>query len=470
MPNKVKSAPPKVKNSYRETLKMLNSHSAGIDVGSIEMWVCVPKKDASKENIKQFGSFTPDLIKLCNWLSECKIESVAMESTGIYWIPLFQMLEGRGFDVVLVNAHELKNVSGRPKTDRFDCQWIQRLHSYGLLKASFRPEDSICRLRVLMRHRKNLVEESCKHIQHMQKSLRLMNVVLEKVISDITGEVGMKIINAILRGEHDPYVLAKYRNERIKSSESTIAKALTGNYRKEEIFILQQAVDSYNHVNKQIKKCDNETEKLIAKIGKNYKNKFHKSSTCINTVEPKKFKNRRKGAFKGSSSKVSGYLQSVIGTEITDINGIDMLGALTLISETGFNMNKWATEKHFCSWLSLSPNRKITGGKLLSSRTKRVNNRAKQIFKTAAVTLRNSNCYLGAFYRRMRKKAGPGVAVTATARKIAIIYYHTLKHGRSFVELGADYYEKTYRDRIKINLEKRAGQLGLKLVELKQAL
>lgn len=467
MPCKIKTNSAKSKKLYKEALKMINPDTAGIDVGSGEMWTCVPEDRALEGNIRKFGTFTPELIEIANWLSECKVKSVAMESTGIYWIPLFQLLEARGFEVVLVNAHELKNVSGRPKTDRFDCQWIQRLHSYGLLKASFRPEDNICRLRVLMRHRKNLVEEASKHIQHMQKSLRLMNLVLDKVISDITGEVGMKIINALLRGEYDPYTLAKYRNDRIKSTEEEIRKALTGNYRKEEIFVLQQAVDSYNHVNKQIQLCDNEVAKLIAQIKQDYKSKASDTKRS-NKVEPKKFRNRSKGAFKGNSSKISDYLQSIIGAEITDINGIDMLGGLTLISETGFDMTKWPTHKHFSSWLSLSPNRKITGGKLLSSKTKKVNNRAKQIFKTAAVTLRNSDCYLGAFYRRMRKKAGPGIAVTATARKIAVIYYNTLKYGREFVELGADYYEKTYKERLKINLAKRASHLGMRLAEMEQ--
>lgn len=466
MPRQTKSYSPKSRKSYRESLKMINPHTAGIDIGSGEMWVCVPKKDTLEKNIKKFGSYTPDLIQLANWLSESKVNSVAMESTGIYWIPLYQILETRGFDVVLVNAHEVKNVSGRPKTDRFDCQWIQRLHSYGLLRASFRPEDNICRLRILTRHRKNLVEQSSLYILHMQKSLRLMNLVLDKVLSDITGETGMNIIHAILRGEYDPYTLAKYRNSRVRSTESEIIKALSGDYRKEEIFILKQAVASYEHVNNQIKKCDNEIEKLIAKIKVKTEKKQDKPKEV--KIESKKFRNPTKGGFKGSNTKVSEYFQSIIGAEVTDINGIDVLGALTLISETGFDMSKWKTEKHFTSWLALAPNRKITGGKLLSSRTKKVKNRAKQVFKTAAVSLRNSDCYLGAFYRRMMRRADKKVAVTATARKIAIIYYNTLKYGRKFTELGADYYEKTYKERIKKNLAKRAISLGYKLVEIEQ--
>jgi transposase len=467
MPRKAKSNPSKSKKLYKESLKMINPHSAGIDVGSGEMWVCVPPGSTLEENIKKFGTFTPDLISICNWLSECKVTSVAMESTGIYWIPLFQLLEARGFEVVLVNAHEVKNVSGRPKTDKFDCQWIQRLHSYGLLKASFRPEDNICRLRILMRHRKNLVEQSSKYIQHMQKSLRLMNLVLDKVLSDITGETGMKIINAILRGEYDPHVLAKYRNSRVRANESEIVKALTGHYRKEEIFVLQQAVDSYNHVNSQIRRCDAETEKLIAKIKKEHDEKVDMTNTNMK-IEPKKFRNPSKGGFKADNTQVSKYFQTIIGAEVTDINGIDMLGALTLISETGFDMNKWQTHKHFTSWLALAPNRKITGGKLLSSRTRKVNNRAKQVFKNAAISIMNSNCYLGAFYRRMRKKAGPGIAATATARKIAVIYYNTVKYGQKFAELGSDYYEQTYKERIKLNLTKRAASLGFRLVKIEQ--
>jgi hypothetical protein len=300
MPRKVRTNSTKNKKYYTENLKMINPDTAGIDVGSGEMWTCVPEDRAPDGHIRTFGAFTPDLIGLANWLSECKITSVAMESTGIYWIPLFQILEARGFEVVLVNAHELKNVAGRPKTDRFDCQWIRRLHSYGLLKASFRPDDNVCRLRVLTRHRKDLVEQSSMYIQLMQKSLRLMNLVLDKVLSDITGEVGMKIINAILRGVYDPYTLAKYRNNRIKSTEPEIAKALTGAYRKEELFTLQQAVDSYNHINSQIKACDDETEKLISKIKQDYEDKDLVSKADIK-IKAKKFYNRTKGCFKGMS-------------------------------------------------------------------------------------------------------------------------------------------------------------------------
>jgi len=348
---------------------------------------------------------------------------------------------------------------------KFHCCFFWRFYGIFGLRASFRPEDNICRLQVLMRHRKNLVKQSSKYIQHMQKSLRLMNLILDKVLSDITGETGMKIIKAILRGEYDPYVLAKYRNSRVRASESEIVKALTGSYRKEEIFVLQQAVDSYNHVNSQIRTCDLETEKLIGKIKKEHEKKTNNSQANIK-IEPKKFRNPSKGGFNADSTEVSKYFQSIVGAEITDINGIDMLGALTLVSETGFNMNKWKTQKHFTSWLALAPNRKITGGKLLSSRTRKVNNRAKQVFKNAAISIMNSECYLGAFYRRMRKNAGPGIAATATARKIAVIYYNTLKYGRKFTELGSDYYEKKYRERIKLNLAKRAASLGFRLVEI----
>ncbi len=465
MPSKTKSESTKSKKSEKKSLGMIHADAAGIDVGSGEMWVCVPEKRAPKKNIIKFGTFTPDLISIANWLKKCKIKSVAMESTGVYWIPLFEILESRGFEVVLVNARELKNVSGRPKTDRLDCQWIQRLHSYGLLKASFRPEDNICHLRILMRHRKNLVREASKHVMHMQKSLRLMNLVLDKVISDITGETGMNIIKAILRGEYDPYILAKYRDCRIKSAEDDIRKALTGNYRKEEIFVLRQAVDSYNHVNKQILDCDTEIAKHIGKIEEDYKQKKNKQAED-RSIKPKKFRKRKSGAFMGESSTVSGYLQSIIGAELTDLNGINMLGALTLVSETGFDMNKWGSEKRFSSWLGLAPNRKITGGKVLSSSTRKVNSRAAQVFRTAAVSLKNSNCYLGAFYRRIARKSGKGVAVVATARKIAVLYYNTLKYGREFVELGANHYENMYKERMQKNLMLRARTMGYKLVKI----
>ena len=464
MPSKTKSKSAKSKKVYKKSLSMIQPDSAGIDVGSGEMWVCVPE-DRTEKNILKFGTFTPDLISIANWLQECEVKTVAMESTGVYWIPLYQILEARGFEVVLVNARDLKGVSGRPKTDRLDCQWIQRLHTYGLLKASFRAEDNICRLQVLMRHRKNLVQESGTHVMHMQKSLRLMNLVLDRVISDITGETGMNIIKAILRGEYDPYTLAKYRNSRIKSTEDDIRKALTGNYRKEEIFILRQAVDSYNHVNKQIVDCDTEIFKQVEKIKEEHLQKNNKQSDNI-SIQEKKFRKRKSGAFMGNSSALSEYLQSIIGADPTDLNGIDMLGALTLVSETGFDMSKWETSKRFSSWLGLAPNRKITGGKVLSSGTKKVNSRAAQVFRTAAVSLKNSDCYIGAFYRRMARKSGKGIAVVATARKISVLYYNTLKYGRRFVELGANYYEQKYKERVEKNLIIKARKMGYTLIKI----
>jgi len=445
-----------LKLRYKKSLEMLNPDTSGIDIGSEEIWVSVPE-DRTEKNVLRYGAYTCDLHEIAKWLKKNQIKSVAMESTGVYWIPLFEVLEQKGFDVFLVNAREVKNVSGRPKTDKHDCQWIRRLQTYGLLRNSFRPSDEVCRLRTLARHRKNLDRQSSRHVQHMQKALHMMNLLLPKVVSDITGKTGMAIINAILNGEHDPYKLAKLRDPRIKSTKSEIAKALTGNYRREELFILKQAVEAYNYVLKQIGECSLQIQKQLDTM-----------SSMMNEDIPSE--DNAKGSFlKYNVNTVREHLISLNGIDVTKIMGIEVETALTLISEVGYDMFKWKDHKYFSSWLGLSPNNKVSGGKVLRTGTRRVQSRAAAAFRMSASTLRNSKCYLGAYYRKMSFRKGPAKALTATARKLAIIYYNMVKYKKEYTDLGADYYQKRYKDRYIKNMMKNAGKLGFILVPQEKA-
>ena len=423
-----------LKLRYKKSLEMLNPDTCGIDIGSEEIWVSVPE-DRTEKNVLRFGAYTCDLYEIAKWLKGNKIKSVAMESTGVYWIPLFEVLEQKGFDVFLVNAREVKNVSGRPKTDKHDCQWIRRLQTYGLLRNSFRPSDEVCRLRTLTRHRKNLDRQSSRHVQHMQKALHMMNLLLPKVVSDITGKTGMLIINAVLSGERDPYKLAQLRDSRIKSTENEIAKALTGNYRREELFILKQAVYAYNYVLKQVTECSQQIQKQLDTM----------SSMMNEDISSKD--NVKERFLEYNAESVRKHLMSLNGIDVTKIMGIGIKTGLTLISEIGYDMFKWKDHKYFTSWLGLSPNNKVSGGKVLKTGTRKVQSRAAASFRMSASTLRNSKCYFGAYYRKMSFRKGPAKALTATARKLAIIYYNMVKYKKEYIDLGADYYQKRYKDR-----------------------
>jgi transposase len=445
-----------LKLRYRKSLEMINPDTSGIDIGSEEIWVSVPE-DRTEKNVLRFRAYTCDLHEIAKWLKKNRITSVAMESTGVYWIPLFEILEQKGFDVFLVNAREVKNVSGRPKTDNHDCQWIRRLQTYGLLRNSFRPSDEVCRLRTLARHRKNLNRQSSRHIQHMQKALHLMNLLLPKVVSDITGKTGMAIINAILKGERDPYKLAMLRDSRIKSTKNEIAKALTGNYRREELFILKQAVEAYNYVLRQMSECSLQIQKQLDTMS-SMMNKNASSEGDATESSPEY-----------DVKVIREHLISLNGIDVTKILGIEVETALTLISEVGYDMFKWKDHKYFTSWLGLSPNNKVSGGKVLKTGTRKVQSRAAAALRMSASTLRNSKCYLGAYYRKMSFRKGPAKALTATARKLAIIYYNMVKYKKEYTDLGADYYQKRYKDRYIKNMKKSAGELGFILVPVEKA-
>lgn len=438
----------------KKKLSFINPNAAGIDIGSFSHFVAVPK-GRDKETVKEFKSFTSDLHNLINWLKKCNIDTVAMESTGVYWIPLYELLEKEGFKVFLVNARHIKNVPGR-KTDVLDCQWIQQLHSYGLLQAAFRPEKIIAKLRSYIRQRSVLIEYSSSHIQHMQKALSLMNIQLHNVINDLTGFTGLAIIRDIVAGEKDPVKLSKYRHPRCRNSEETIRKSLEGNYEEEHVFALKQALELYDFYHEKIEECNNKIEKLM---------KSMKSENNKEISESKKEYGKHVFTF-----DVKGELERILGIDITKIPGINSSIAMRIISEIGIDMNSWKSKKHFASWLGLCPGNKVSGGKRISSKTKPSANKAAQAFRMAAYTLVNSKSYLGAYLRRLRARLGSPKAITATAHKLAIILYAMLKEKKSYEEMGEKSYEKKYQERMIKNLKRKAKELGFEIVKNKEKL
>ena len=438
-----------------ENMPILHPHAAGIDVGAEEHWVCVPA-DRDAQPVQKLSAFTCDLHRLADWFTACRITTVVMESTGVYWIPLFQILEARGFEVALVNARHVKNVPGRPKTDRFDCRWLQKLHTYGLLAPSFRPPEDICQLRSLLRHRENLIRMTVKHIQHMQKSLDQMNLHLHHVISDITGVTGMRIIRAIVAGERDPRPLAQYRDYRIKSSADTIAKALEGDYRAEHVFTLTQSLALYDFTQQQIAACDQEIERVLATLDSQVDPDEHPLPPPTTTH---RHPQRNEPAF-----DLRTHLYRITGVDLTQVPGFQAPTIHIILAEVGLNMHQWPTDKHFASWLGLCPDNQIRGGTVLATGSRRVQNRASRALRMAAQSLRTSPSSLGAFYRRMRSKLGPAKATTATAHKLAKILYHMLKEKTSYRERGAEYYLHRDQERKLKQLRKQAKHLGFDLV------
>lgn len=438
-------------NNKEQKLSVLNPDAAGIDVGSREHYVCVPD-DRDEKNVRKFAAFTSDLKEMATWLKQCGIKTIAMESTGVYWIPLFQILETKGFKVVLVNARHVKNVPGR-KTDVKDCQWLQRLHSFGLLNASFRPEDQICELRVFTRQRDRLTKNATIHVQRMQKALNEMNIQLHHVISDITGVTGMNIIKAIIAGERNANKLATFRDSRIKSNEETIIKALEGDYRKEHLMVLKQELESYEFYLKQISECDIAIEEC-------YK-KFDKRSDDDLPNGKRQHKNKNTPKFDLQQS-----LYNTVGVDCSQIPGLSELSVQTIISEVGLDMSKWRTEKHFVSWLGFSPTNKITGGKVFDTRTKKVVNKASMAFRIAALNLGRGKSALAGFYRRIKSRTSTPKAITATARKLACMFYRLLKYGQDYVEQGIAAYEKQYQETMVKNLQIQAAKLGFEVTKI----
>jgi len=435
------------------TLSPVHRRAAGIDIGSTFHVAAVPS-DVDEEPVRSFRSFTSDLNRLADWLVQVGITTVAMESTSIYWVPVFEILEARGLEVVLVNARDAKNVPGR-KTDVNDAQWIQQLHTYGLLRASFRPRAAIVALRAYLRHRERMLEYAAAHVQHMQKALMQMNLQLHHVVSDITGVTGMKILRAIVGGERDPNVLATHRDVRCKASVATISEALTGNYRPEHVFALRQAIELYDAYQAKVQDCDAEIEQCVRALPTD------SDATPLPAARTRTSRQQKNEP----RFEIRAVLHALLGVDLTQINGIGPYSALRIVGECGTDMTRWPTAKHFTSWLTLAPGSKISGGKVLSARTRRSTNRAASLLRLAAVSVGRTSTALGAFFRRLAARTGKAKAVTATARKIAVLLYNTLRHGTAYVDPGANYYEERYRERAVRNLRRRADALGLTLVE-----
>lgn len=432
----------------RAGLQLTHPNAAGIDIGSAAHFVAVPP-DRDDEPVREFASFTADLQRLADWLTACGVDTVAMESTGVYWIPLFELLDARGFKVLLVNARHVKNVSGR-KSDVLDCQWLQQLMSYGLLRGAFRPADGVCALRALSRQRQTLLRSQARHVQHMQKALTQMNIQLANVISDVVGETGQKILRAIVAGERNGRVLAAMKNVRIQASTEEIAKSLQGSWRAEHLFALKQALDAFDFCGTQLAQCDTEIEAQIERLH-------------VTEEAPAKGKKRTR-ARNAPKFDLRTRLFQMCGVDLTRIDGIDVTTALVVVSEIGTDMSRFPSDKHFASWLGLCPGTKITGGKVMSGKTRRVANRAAQALRLAAAALRSSQSALGAYFRRLCSRMDKPKAVTAAAHKLARLIYAMLTKGEQYTDQGQDYYEQHYRQRVLANLARRAQQLGMKIV------
>jgi transposase len=452
---KVKSEARRQKEAAQvEALPVQHPHAAGIDIGSRSHWVCVGfTTDAASCLIREFPAHTAGLKAIAAFLREHQVTSIALESTGIYWVPLYELLQAEGFEVLLVDPSYTRQLRGRPKTDRRDCQWIYRLHSVGLLAAAFRPDEKTCQLRAYLRQRGNLIRSASRHVQHMQKALEQMNLKLTEVLSDITGVTGRSILRAILRGTRAPEKLARYRDKQCKASEAEIAQALTGTYREEHLFELKLAYEAWQFTLGQVGKVD---AQIALQLGR---------MKCDRALPPLKPKARPKRRASSPGFDVRTALYYVVGLDLTEIEGISELTALTLISEIGPGVSRFATVKKFCSWLGLCPNWQKTGGRVKSSRTRRGVNRAAQALRLAAQSLHHSQGSLGGFLRRMKGRLGTQAAVTATAHKLARIVYLALKHGMTYVRQSQEEYEAQMKEKQIKALRRKARQLGLEVVE-----
>jgi transposase len=437
-------------------LQRIAPNAAGIDCGAEAHYVAVPP-DRDATPVRSFRTFTDDLHRLADWLAACGVTTVAMESTGVYWIPLYEILEARGLDVILVNARHVKNVPGR-KTDVLDCQWLQELHSVGLLRGSFRPRAAITALRAYLRHRETLVQSAATHVQRMQKALVEMNLQLSVVLSDISGVTGLRVIREIVAGQTDPHALAQHRDHRCQASEAEIIAALTGHYRREHVFVLQQNLELFDAYQRQLAACDAAIEAHLQTLA------GHAEPPVHPLREPR---TRRKPRDNEPRFDIRTPLHQMTGVDLTQIDAIGPYNALRLLGEIGTDMSRWPTDKHFTAWLTLAPQNKISGGRRLSSKTQPSANRAAGILRMAAMSLGRTETALGAFYRRLAYRVGKAKAITATARKLAILVYRSLKEGLLYQDPGAAAYDAHHRARLLRRLTQRAAHLGFSLVDLK---
>jgi transposase len=434
------------------SLPVMRPNAGGIDIGATEIFVAVPA-DRDAESVRSFPTFTEDLHVLADWLQRCRVETVAMESTGVYWIPLFQILEARGIEVHLVNAQHVHHVPGR-KSDVLDCQWLQYLHSVGLLRASFRPEQAVCEIRALMRHRENLVQMACVHVQHMHKSLDQMNLQIHHVISDITGLTGLAIVDAIVAGKTNPKELAKLRDHRIKASIDTVAKSLVGDYRLEHIFTLKQSLTAYRHYQQLIADCDEEVQQRVQAFDTNDDGPTATADASTTT------------ASSASSFDLRSHLERIFGVDLTLIPGFECLRIQTIFSELGADMSKFPTDDSFCSWLNLCPKDGTSAGRRIRGPKIKTKNRAASVFRMAAQTLHNNKSYLGDYYRSQRARHGALKAIKNAAHKLARIFYHLVKTRQPYDETVFAKLEARNQQRRLQKLQTLAKQMGYSLLEV----
>src|SRR5215475_7710750 len=442
------------------SLEVVHPHAAGIDIGNESHYVAVPPTRDSQP-VRHFGCTTVELKGMAEWLKQCGIRTVAMQSTGVYWIAVYDILEATGLDVYLVNARDTKNLPGR-KSDVQESQWLMKLHTYGLLRNSFRPSQEIRTMRTYWRQRNDLVRTAGRHIQRMQKALTQMNIQLANAISDVSGMTGQAIVKAILAGERDPYQLAALRDRRVKASEEEIAGSLEGNWQEEHLFVLQQEQDGYQFCLKQMAECDQRLQQYLHQ-------QEDRSQGASLPEEKRKERLRKKKKGNTPQFDLRAELFRMTGTDLTQIDGIDVTTAMTIFSEAGWDMSKWKTEHHFVSWLRLCPDNRISGGKIIGKGRLPTNNRVTTALRMAASTLRLSNTYLGAQLRRLRTKLGPPVAIKAMAAKLARLVYRMLRYGMHFIDRGAQFYESQHRNLQIHYLKRKAANLGFQIIEVPAA-
>jgi transposase len=444
-------------------LTIVNPHAAGIDVGNDSHYVAVPP-DRDAAPVQEFGGWTADLVRMCEWLQACRIETVAMQATGVYWIPLYDQLKQHGFRVIVVNAQYTKNVPGR-KTDVQESQWVMKLHAYGLLRNSFQLEGDMEKVRTIWRLRDRHVKEAGRAVQHMQKALTKMNLQLANVISDISGVSGQAIIGAILSGERDPYKLADLKHERVQASREEVARSLEGNWREDVLFELQQAVDSYQFAHRQMQQCDGQLRQYLGALPE--RSLEESGASAEEPAQPGKKVRQAKPRGNAPGFDLKSELTRIAGVDLTAIEGIDVMTAQTILAEIGTDLSAFATEKQFVSWLGLTPSKDISGGKVIRSGRRKVQNRVAMSLRMAASTLRLSRSYLGARYRYLcNKLPSKASAVKAMARYLGVLVYRMLTKGQAWVDQGAARFEQRRKEWEVTALTKRAEAQGFKLVPI----
>jgi transposase len=441
--------PKNVQKKAQASLSIIFPNAAGLDIGSSEIMVAIPP-DREGATVRGFGTYTPDLEVLADWLAGQGVTHVAMESTGVYWIPIYELLEERGFEVIVVNARHIKHPPGR-KSDVLDCQWIQQLHAHGMLNGSFRPGADMCTLRAYLRHRDNLIEDRAKHVQYMEKALLQMNVQLGQVLSDLTGKTGLDILHAMVAGEHDPLVLSSMRHGGCKHSQEDLIKALTGHYRKEHLFVLKQALEMFETFSQRLQECDQEIERLLEEIQPELPDDFpplppnpKSNSHCKNAPH----------------YDARAFLYPLAGVDLMAIPGMNENLLQKILAEVGLDMSRFPTVKHFCSWLGLAPHNAISGGRILYSHTLKNHNRAGQCFRLAARAVSRGKTVYSEFYRHVRARSGAKEANVATAHKIARTFYFMLKRGQPFLAPDLQMYLQAQREKDIHRLQAKAAKLG----------